>query len=207
MTEYEKVWSEGKKDSSGRITISPGWVYSPVKSNLSEDEQKYLDEVEAHLREIKKEEIKRQQRYFKCFVKWFSLISEFKAKNGIGDNVSPHDFIDVDKLRDLAIYVEYTEALDFSTAKKKVLPLLWNNFSDETVWQIIERLGLLDKTDSNELDALIEEVFSKYPDKVAEHKSGKKNLVGLFMGEIMRSGKVKANPKELNGLISKKLEA
>jgi Asp-tRNA(Asn)/Glu-tRNA(Gln) amidotransferase B subunit len=205
MAEYEKVWSDGKRDSKGNVVISPGYVYSPVKVDKSL--QAYLAEVTAYLDEINKEKKKLEARYYKCFVKWFALISEYKNENAISDGVSPQEFIDVDKLRDLAIYVEYTDVIDFSTAKKEVLPLLWNDFSDENVWSVIERLGLLDKTDSGEIDTLIEEVLSKYPDKVAEHKSGKKNLVGLFMGEIMRSGKVKANPKELNELISKKLKA
>lgn len=204
MSDYEKVWSDGKRDSNGRVIIAPGWVYSPIR--IEPSLQAYLAKVNDYLDEINKEKKELEARYYKCFVKWFSLISEYKNENGISDKVSPQTFLDVDKLRDLAIYVEYTDAVDYSTAKKEVLPLLWNNFSDETVWQIIERLGLLDKTDSNEVDTLIEEIFSKYPDKVVEHKSGKKNLVGLFMGEVMRSGKVKGNPKELNELIRKKLE-
>lgn len=128
------------------------------------------------------------------------------GENGISESTSPQTFIDAGKLRDLVVYVEFTDLLDFSTAKNKVFPELINNFGKETTWEIIERTGVLEKSDSSEIEDIIDEVFNRFPDKVEEHKSGKKNLVGLFMGEIMRSGKVKVNPKELNELIRKKLE-
>ena len=42
------------------------------------------------------------------------------------------------------------------------------------------------------LDNYIEEAISKYPEKVAEYKSGKKGLIGLFMGEVMKISKRKS---------------
>ena len=207
MSDYERIWCEPKLDSNGRVTIAGGYKYCPVR--VDEDLKEFFDKVNAIVVETEayKERQKRIHRYAKCFVKWFSLIEEYKNKYGISDTISPQTFLDVDKLIDLAIYVEYTDSIDFSTAKKKVLPLLRNNFNEETVWQILERLGIFDKSDSNEVDTVIDEVLSKYPDKVAAYKGGNKNLVGLFMGEIMRIDKVKVNPKELNELIRNKLEA
>ena len=75
MAEYEMVWSDGKRDSNGRIAISPGYVHSPVKVDKS---------LQAYLDEINKEKKKLETRYYKCFVKWFSLINEHK--NEIDDD-------------------------------------------------------------------------------------------------------------------------
>jgi aspartyl-tRNA(Asn)/glutamyl-tRNA(Gln) amidotransferase subunit B len=49
-------------------------------------------------------------------------------------------------------------------------------------------------------------VIEKYPDKVKEYQSGKKGLIGLFIGEVMKLSKGKADPKLTNELIRKKLD-
>ena len=52
----------------------------------------------------------------------------------------------------------------------------------------------------------IDVALSKYPDKVEEYKKGKKGLLGLFMGEVMKLSKGKADPKKTNQWIREKLE-
>lgn len=201
MVDYELRWTEGKHDSNGRVIIEPGFRYCPVRDEKSEALAKYMAEVESFLSNDF------DTRLAKACVKWLDPVRAHMNDNGIKETESPQKFIDAKKLRDLAVYVEFTDLIDFSTAKAKVFPLLINNFSEETTWEIIEKLGLLEKTESSEIDKLIEGVFEKYPDKVLEHKSGKKNLIGLFMGEIMRGGNIKVNAKELSQLITQKLEA
>lgn len=44
------------------------------------------------------------------------------------------------------------------------------------------------------------------PEKLEEYKNGNKNLVGLFMGELMKASKSKADPKVANQLIRKLLD-
>ena len=43
-------------------------------------------------------------------------------------------------------------------------------------------------------------------DKVKEYKKGKKGLIGLFMGEVMKLSKGKADPKLANQLLIRELE-
>jgi aspartyl-tRNA(Asn)/glutamyl-tRNA(Gln) amidotransferase subunit B len=43
------------------------------------------------------------------------------------------------------------------------------------------------------------------PGKVQEYKKGKKGLIGLFVGEVMKESKGKADPKILNQLIAEAL--
>jgi aspartyl-tRNA(Asn)/glutamyl-tRNA(Gln) amidotransferase subunit B len=45
-----------------------------------------------------------------------------------------------------------------------------------------------------------------YPDKVEEYRAGKKGVLGLFMGEVMKLSKGKADPKLANQLVRQKLE-
>lgn len=59
----------------------------------------------------------------------------------------------------------------------------------------------LTQANSVSLKPIIEAVLEKYHDKVAEYKSGKNILIGLFMGEIMKLSKGKADPSVANELL------
>lgn len=71
---------------------------------------------------------------------------------------------------------------------------------------IAKRLNLIQTTDTDFLEQLVDEVLAANPDKVAAYKKGKKGLIGFFMGEVMRKSKGKAEPKSTNALLRKKLE-
>ena len=71
-------------------------------------------------------------------------------------------------------------------------------FSQEVdeAWEVI--IGVDKSSDrSREICIVYQE---KYPDKVKEYHNGKKGVVGLFMGEIMKKSKGKINPQDANKL-------
>jgi aspartyl-tRNA(Asn)/glutamyl-tRNA(Gln) amidotransferase subunit B len=61
-------------------------------------------------------------------------------------------------------------------------------------------------TDADDLNLLIEEVLNNYPDKVKEYQNGKKGVLGLFMGDLMKKTKGKINPQIASKLVIEKLE-
>ena len=65
--------------------------------------------------------------------------------------------------------------------------------------------GLVQNRNTDALQTLVEEVLSAWPDKVAQYQKGKKNLVGMFVGEVMKKSKGSADPKLVNELIAKTL--
>ena len=71
---------------------------------------------------------------------------------------------------------------------------------------IAEKNNWIQQKDDGLLNKYVTEALNKYPEKVDEYKNGKKNLLGLFMGEAMKASKGKANPKNLSELIRKELE-
>ena len=71
---------------------------------------------------------------------------------------------------------------------------------------IAEKHGWLEETDQTQLKQIIQETINKFPDKVKAYQAGKKNLLGLFMGEIMRSTNGTADPKIATQLLKEKLE-
>jgi aspartyl-tRNA(Asn)/glutamyl-tRNA(Gln) amidotransferase subunit B len=50
-------------------------------------------------------------------------------------------------------------------------------------------------------------VLTAWPDKVAQYKKGKKNLLGMFVGEVMKKSKGSADPKLVNELLTKTLQS
>lgn len=95
--------------------------------------------------------------------------------------------------------------LNYSVAANKVFPALVenNNLSAE---QAAVALHALIDTNDDELSLLIDEVLNSYSDKVKEYKQGKKGVIGLFMGELMKKSKGKINPQIANKLIIEKIE-
>ena len=64
----------------------------------------------------------------------------------------------------------------------------------------------IQESDSGALTEFVKEAIAKYPKKVIEYKNGKTNLLGLFMGEVMKLSKGKADPKVATELVKEMLE-
>lgn len=94
--------------------------------------------------------------------------------------------------------------LSHSAAAQKLLPAMIENPQVE-ISVLIEKLNLSQSSDDDFISGLAEEVLNKYPDKVLEYKNGKTGLLGLFVGEIMKLSKGKADPKKTNEIVRKKL--
>lgn len=72
--------------------------------------------------------------------------------------------------------------------------------------EIAERLNLLISTDETALDELIHLVLQKYPAQITAYKKGKKGLLGLFIGEVMKESGGKFDPKTVNTKLIKIIE-
>jgi aspartyl-tRNA(Asn)/glutamyl-tRNA(Gln) amidotransferase subunit B len=72
---------------------------------------------------------------------------------------------------------------------------------------IIEEQGLVQVSDTAEIDALIDGVMAANPDQVASYRSGKEALIGFFVGQVIKASQGKANPKVVNERLRAKLQA
>jgi len=72
--------------------------------------------------------------------------------------------------------------------------------------RVAMEMNLLQSSDAEVVSAWVEQVLAKMPDKVTEYKKGKKGLMGLFVGEVKRISKGKADLKLTNQLLMKKLD-
>jgi glutaminyl-tRNA synthetase len=72
--------------------------------------------------------------------------------------------------------------------------------------QIVERAGLTKVSDSGALEPVVAKILAAWPEKVAEYRAGKKNIIGLFVGEVMKATKGAADPKVARTLLTERLE-
>jgi aspartyl-tRNA(Asn)/glutamyl-tRNA(Gln) amidotransferase subunit B len=94
--------------------------------------------------------------------------------------------------------------VNFSVASTKILPVLAAEPNSNAA-NIASRLNLLQVSDTNELEAWVEQALENMPDKVKEYQKGKKGLIGLFVGEVKKLSKGKADPKVVTTLLEQKL--
>lgn len=94
--------------------------------------------------------------------------------------------------------------VNFSVASSRLLPLLIKE--NKPPLQLAEELNLLQVSNSNDLEDWVNAAIDNMPDKVVEYKKGKKGLIGLFVGEVKKLSKGKADPKMVTVLLQKKLK-
>jgi aspartyl-tRNA(Asn)/glutamyl-tRNA(Gln) amidotransferase subunit B len=70
---------------------------------------------------------------------------------------------------------------------------------------IVAERGLVQVTDRAAIDGAVERVLAAHPDKVAAYREGKDKLFGFFVGQVMKATDGKANPKQVNELLQKRL--
>ncbi len=90
-------------------------------------------------------------------------------------------------------------------AAQQLFPLMLQH-KNSSAQELAEAHDLVQVNDSSELEGWIQEALNQFPDKVEEYRGGKKGILGLFMGEVMRKSKGKADPQKTNELIRKALE-
>ena len=66
--------------------------------------------------------------------------------------------------------------------------------------------NLIQESDQDALLGLVRQALEANPQKVEEYKAGKKGLLGMFMGEVMKLSRGKADPKVASKLVQEELE-
>lgn len=92
-----------------------------------------------------------------------------------------------------------------SAAYTNLLPLLLEK-EEIDVKALANSLNLLMLDDQDFLDPIINEVIQTFPDKLKEYKSGKKGLIGFFMGQVKLKAGNNVNPQVLKEKVERILE-
>lgn len=94
--------------------------------------------------------------------------------------------------------------LSFSAASTRLFHSLLQS-PDKDPLTLAQELNLVQESNVDQLEPVIDEVLTRMADKVKEYQKGKKGLLALFVGEVMKRTKGKADPKVVNEIILKLL--
>jgi aspartyl-tRNA(Asn)/glutamyl-tRNA(Gln) amidotransferase subunit B len=86
---------------------------------------------------------------------------------------------------------------------KEILDAMWRGEGDAD--QIIEKRGLKQISDSDELERLIDEAIAAGAKQVADYRAGKEKALQSLVGQVMKASKGKANPAQVNEILRRKL--
>ncbi|MDE3212849.1 MAG: Asp-tRNA(Asn)/Glu-tRNA(Gln) amidotransferase subunit GatB, partial [Bacteroidota bacterium] len=95
-------------------------------------------------------------------------------------------------------------AVSFGMAASRIFPELVKSPQTEPK-EIAASLNILQENNQDALSAWVDEVLEKMPQKVQEYKKGKKNLIGLFSGEVKKISKGKADMRVVGEILKQKL--
>ena len=98
-----------------------------------------------------------------------------------------------------------TGKVSFSAASTKLFSKLVETPAKDP-GQIADEENLVQQSDLSAIEPIIDKVLEKFADKVVEYKKGKKGLLSLFVGEVMKQSKGNADPKMTNQLLLEKLK-
>jgi len=87
---------------------------------------------------------------------------------------------------------------------KEILPELLSKGGSPK--QLVQERGLGMIGDPKVIEEIIDQLILKHPNEVESFRSGKKKLLGFFVGQLMKETKGKADPKLANQILNKKLQ-
>jgi len=96
--------------------------------------------------------------------------------------------------------------INISVASQKLFPAMLRQ-PERNPEELAKELNLLITADGDDVSEFIRQAIAKFPDKVKEYQKGKKGVLGLFMGEVMKLSKGKIDPQKTNQLLIKELES
>ncbi len=91
-----------------------------------------------------------------------------------------------------------------SSATQNLFPAMVQN-PDKHPLELAQELNLVQESDEDSLVAIIQEVIAENPQEVERFKGGEKKLLGMFMGQVMKKSRGKADPKKTNQLLAQEL--
>ena len=86
---------------------------------------------------------------------------------------------------------------------KEVFERLWHGGG--SIDDIIEQRGLKQISDSSTIEKLVDDVLAQNPTQLEQFRGGNEKVIGFFVGQIMKASDGKANPKQVNAILRKKL--
>src|SRR6201986_3640808 len=118
-------------------------------------------------------------------------------KEGLGIGASPVSAVQLAAIVDLI-----GEGTISGKIAKDLFEIVWQEGGDPR--ELVETRGMKQVTDLGAIEKVVDDIIAANPDKVTQAKA-KPQLVGWFVGQVMKSSGGKANPQAVNDLLKSKL--
>jgi aspartyl-tRNA(Asn)/glutamyl-tRNA(Gln) amidotransferase subunit B len=109
-------------------------------------------------------------------------------------------------IQDLAQLVELILASTISgNIAKDIFAKMLTDGHTPHYW--VDQLGLRQISDRGDIETKVQEVLDAHPTQAQEYRSGKIQILGFLVGQVMKSMKGKGNPQVINDILREKLDA
>ena len=135
------------------------------------------------------------------------LIGDFASALNKADLVAADAPVNAEKL---ALLIQrISDGTISNKIAKDIFTILWDEKASDAnaVDRIIEAKGLKQISDSGALAAIVDEVLAKNQKSIDEFKAGKEKAFNALVGQIMKATQGKANPQQVNKILTEKLGA
>ena len=122
-------------------------------------------------------------------------------ERGVGINEFP---ITAERLAGLIMLIDNGK-VSHSSASQKLFPMMLED-QVSSAEELAVKHDLVQDTKDDVIVGLMREVMHLYPSKVEAYRNGNKGLLGLFMGEVMKGTRGKADPKRASEVVRQMLE-
>ena len=129
-------------------------------------------------------------------------VKSYLNENGVSISQFP---ISPKRLSDLIQLIEDGK-LSTTIASQKIFPELLKSDASSSPLSIAEKLNLIQENNEDAIFDFVDEVIINNPNEVERYRNGEKQLVGFFMGQLMKVSRGKADPKTSNKILRKKLD-
>ena len=106
----------------------------------------------------------------------------------------------------IADIIALVDANEINSTNSKLLFSAYLNGNNKTAKDLAIELNLIQSNNEDELMVWAKNAIENNPAKVAEYKKGKKGLLAMFVGDVMKASKGKADPKRTNQLLLELLD-
>ncbi|MGI8545439.1 MAG: Asp-tRNA(Asn)/Glu-tRNA(Gln) amidotransferase subunit GatB [Aridibacter sp.] len=135
----------------------------------------------------------------KASANWI-LVELMRELNNAG-NTANNSPISPKNLAELIKFID-TDKISGKQAKD-VLIEMFN--CRKTAAEVVTEKGLEQISDVAEIEKFVDDVIAKNAAQVEAYRGGNQNLLGFFVGQVMKASQGKANPKVVNEVLRKKL--
>jgi len=208
LSEIKKTMPELPQDKTKRFEEEYGLSSDQIDILVkNKDLGEYFEKVASDLKEWVKTEEKEHELKEKKTKKLFKLAANYiitelqkltkkTEKEEKIERITGENFAELMKM----IY----EGEISSSAAQKILEVMYKTQGDPS--QIAQEQGLIQMSDSSQLEEVIDKIVKENSSVVEEYKSGKENALQFLIGQVMKETKGQANPQVAQELLFKKLK-